>query len=111
MIKKIVIAFKQKKFLLKACILSTIFLMGMVYIDGISVLVVQWMRLDELWRFLIIPVSLFFIWTQRAVFSNLQLNTSFFTGALLIAIGSVAYILWKISFIDLCIETSLFFSQ
>lgn len=109
MITKIGIAFKQKNFLLRACIVSTILLVGLVYIDGISVLVVQWMRLDELWRFFIVPVSLFFIWNQRAVLSKLQLVPSLFSGALLIGIGSVAYVLWKLSFVDLCIEISLFF--
>ena len=87
----------------------TILSLAFIFIDGLSALVLQWLRLDELWKFLIIPVSLIFAWNKRKELSIAAPHPSLYSGFFLIGIGSVTYLLWKISFIDLCDELGLFF--
>jgi exosortase len=99
--------FLKRPLLLIPAILTAIVL-GYIYFEGLSVLILQWIRLDQYWRFLIIPVSLFFIWNQQKDLRATLLRPSIFTGIALIIPGCLAYILWKIALVDFFIETGLF---
>jgi EpsI family protein len=98
--------FKKPLFLVPAILAA--FLLSYIYFDGLSVLVIQWLRLDEYWRFLIVPVSLFFIWNKRKELQSTPVEPSIITGIAIIVPGCVAYLLWKIIFIDFFIEIGLF---
>jgi exosortase len=83
-------------------------MLGYIFIDGISILARQWVRMDEYWRFLIIPVAVYFVWIKRADMSSLKIQPNFILGMPLVIIGCCAYLLWKISFVDFFIEFGLF---
>ena len=90
------------------CCLLSIAILGYIYLDGISILIRQWLRLDEYWRFLIIPVSVYFVWIKRKELPTLSVRPNFLFGIPLIIMGCIAYFLWKISLVDFFIETGLF---
>jgi EpsI family protein len=106
--KTITISNHLKNPLLFIAIALTICLIGYIYFDGLSVLILQWLRLDEFWRFVIIPVSLFFIWNKRKEFGTTKIRPSILSGIALIIPGCITYVLWKIVFVDFFIEIGLF---
>jgi len=83
-------------------------LLTYILVDGFSVLLTHWMRLHEYWRFLIIPVSLYFVWIQRHELSLKYIKPFPLLGSLVLLCGCIAYLCWKISIIDVFIEIGIF---
>jgi exosortase len=92
----------------KLFFLCTAVIASFIFWDGISVLVKQWLRMREYWRFLIIPVSVYFVWINRKELVELPVKPNLILGIPLTIAGCSAYILWKISFVDSLIEAGLF---
>jgi|GEM_PF-2471845 EpsI family protein len=99
---------KQINIRLVVCILFTSTLVAYFYWDGFTVLAQQWIRLEQYWVFLIAPVSVYFFWRERSKIASIPVRPSLWTGAAFVSAGGIAYVLWRISFIDLFIETGLF---
>jgi exosortase len=86
------------------------FVSALVYVsaDGLTILFRQWMRMEEYWRFLILPVSLYFVWNSRKEIASLLIKPNFFIGIPLVLASCALYVAWHTMFVDFFIETGLF---
>jgi exosortase len=90
------------------CGILAVGMLGYLLFDGISILAFQWIRLGEYWRFLIIPVSIYFVWIKRKDLRSIEVHPDLSFGIPVLIVSCVAYILWKVTVIDTFIEIGVF---
>lgn len=91
------------------CVACVIAMLGYIFASGTVVLSLQWLRLEQYWRFLIVLVSACFAWSRRKELFRLRPRPSYGAGIALVAAGCLAFWLWKVCIIDFFIEAGLLF--
>ncbi|MDD5673872.1 MAG: exosortase/archaeosortase family protein, partial [Chitinivibrionales bacterium] len=101
--------FKSAGLFARICAVAAVLAFAYIAGDGLVVLISQWMRFDEYWRFLIVPISLYLLWLKKDELKIVAVKPALLPGALITLIGCLGYIAWKITFVDFCLELGLFF--
>jgi exosortase len=100
---------KPKQMPFAFCCACVIAMLGYVFMNGTAALAFQWLRLEQYWKFLIVLVSAYVVWDRRGRLFRLRPRPSYGTGMALIAVGCIAFALWKLFIIDFFIEMALLF--
>ncbi len=91
-------------------VISSAFLLGFVYFDGLSYMAKIWERQEEYSYGYLIPfISLFFIWQKKRELEALAFSGSW-TGLLILAVGLVFFVLGELSTLYVVIQYSFLIS-
>jgi len=78
-----------------------------VLIDSIAIISASWLRLEQYWRFLIIPIFCYMLYAKNDVIFHQLSHHSYVPGHIILFFGTFLYILATLSLIEFLLEISI----